>query len=151
MKITKILSILALILILGVIITSGCTNNPINQTTSSHFENSFVNFELPAGVTAKDTSNDTSLDIILFKNGKSIGEIDDEITSKEAIDAIDGSNTTFAGKNAIESNDEFGSQLYIKIRNDTQGNTIGIRIALDPGYSQDYEVIKNSFIIKKTP
>ena len=63
---------------------------------------------------------------------------------------MDGPNTTIAGKKAIESNDEFGSFLYIKIRKDSQGNTIGIRIELDPGHSQDYEVIKNSFVIKKT-
>ncbi|MGZ7136230.1 MAG: hypothetical protein ACXVHY_10165 [Methanobacterium sp.] len=150
MKIKKILPIL--ILILGVILISGCTNNPTNQTASSgYFENQFVKFELPAGVTAKDTSNDTSFDIILYKNGNSIGEIDSEVNPQQAIDAIDGYNTTFAGKNAVESNDEFGSQLYIKIRNDTQGNSVGIRISLDPGYSKDYEVIKNSFVIKKAP
>ncbi|MGZ7209449.1 MAG: hypothetical protein ACXVHV_06205, partial [Methanobacterium sp.] len=95
MKIKKILPIL--ILILGVILISGCTNNPTNQTASSgYFENQFVKFELPAGVTAKDTSNDTSFDIILYKNGNSIGEIDNEVNPQQAIDAIDGNNTTFA-------------------------------------------------------
>ena len=80
-----------------------------------------------------------------------MGEIYSVVTPPQALNAIDGNNTTFAGKKAIESNDEFGSFLYIMIRNDSEGNNIGIRIELDPGYSQDYEVIRNSFVIKKTP
>jgi hypothetical protein len=153
-KIKKIAVIIILIMILSVLGISGCINNPTNQTNnqtfSGHFENQYVKFELPAGVTAKDSSNDTSFDIILYKNGKDIGEISSAVTSPQALSAIDGYNTTFAGYEAIESNDEFGSLLYIKIRNDSQGNNLGIRIELDPGYSKDYEYIKNSFVIKKT-
>jgi hypothetical protein len=140
----------------GVLGTAGCNNNSTNQTnynqtdSAGHFENQYVKFDLPAGVTAKGTSNDTSFDIILYKNGKDMGEISSAITPPKALGAIDGHNTTFAGKKAIESNDEFGSSLYILIRNDTQGNNIGIRIELDPGYSADYKVIRNSFVIKKT-
>jgi hypothetical protein len=154
-KIQKITLTIALIMILGVVVISGCINNSTNQTMNStasagHFENQYVKFELPAGVTAKDTSNDTSFDIILFKNGRDIGEINSVVAPPQALNAIEGSNTTFAGKKAIESNDEFGSSLYILIRTDSQGNNIGIRIELDPGYQEDYKYIKNSFIIKKT-
>lgn len=152
-KIQKIMLIIVLIIILGVLgivyINSTNQTNSNQTAVAGHFENQYVKFELPAGVTAKDTSNDTSFDIILYKNGKDIGEINSAVTPPQAINAIDGSNTTFAGKKAIESNSEFGSSLYIMIRNDTQGNNIGIWIELDPGYSQDYESIKNSFVIKK--
>lgn len=151
---SKITLILVLIMILGVGI-SGCINSTNqttnNQTVSGHFENQYVKFELPPGVTAKDTSNDTSFDIILFKNGIDIGEINNAVLPPQAINAMDGTNTTFKGKNAIEFNDEFGSLLYTKIRTDDQGNSVGIQIELDSGYQKDYEIIKNSFIIKKTP
>lgn len=153
-KIQKML-IIVLIMILGVlgvfVYINNSTNPTSNQTAvAGHFENQYVKFELPTGVTAKDTSNNTSFDIILYKNGKDIGEINSAVTPPQAINAIDGSNTTFTGKKAIESNSEFGSSLYIMIRNDSQGNNIGIWIELDPGHSQDYEFIKNSFVIKKT-
>lgn len=148
---------MSLIVISGILSISGCINNSTNQTSynetdlAGHFENQFVKFDLPAGITAKGISNDTSFDIILFKNGNDIGEISSADIPPQALNAIEGHNTTFAGKKAIESNDEFGSSLYIQIRNKTQGNNVGIRIELDPGYSNDYEVIKNSFVIKKTP
>jgi len=147
--------IISLILISGVFI-SGCVNNSTNATnynqtdSAGHFENQYVKFNLSEGVTAKGTSNDTAFDIILYTKGKDMGEVYSVITPPQALKAIDGHNTTFAGYKAIESNDEFGSYLYIMIRNDTQGNNIGIRIDLDPGYSGDYDVIKNSFVIKKT-
>jgi len=154
-KIKKI--IILLILILSVLSISEFINNSVNQTRNSnqvsgHFENQYIEFDLPEGVTVQDISNNkTFFDVILYKNGVDFGEIDNEITPPQAINALDGSNITFADKKAIESNDEFGSYLYIIIKNDTQGNTIGIRIELDPGYSKDYEVIKNSFVIKNTP
>lgn len=158
LNIRKIVPIIALIIILSVIgiygyitVSTNQTMNKSNQSTSSgHFENQFVKFELPEGVTAQDTSNNSSFDIILYKNGKDIGEISNTVNPPQAIGAMEGSNTTFKGRAAIESNDEFGSFLYIKIRNDSEGNSVGIRIELDPGYSKDYEVIKNSFVIKKT-
>ena len=155
-KIQKIMVIFALIMILAVVSISGCINNSTNQTnynqtdSAGHFENQYVKFNLSTGITAKGASNDTGFDIILFKNGKDIGEISSEVTPPQALSAIDGSNITFRGKKAIEENDDFGSHLYIIIRDDTQGNSIGIRIELDPGYSEDYGVIKNSFVIKKT-
>lgn len=159
LNIRKIVPIITLIIILSVIgiygyitvSTNQTMNNNSNQSTSSgQFENQFVKFELPAGVTAKDTSNDSSFDIILYKNGKDIGEISNTVNPPQAIGAMEGSNTTFKGRSAIESNDEFGSFLYIKIRNNSEGNSVGIRIELDPGYSKEYEIIKNSFVIKKT-
>ena len=150
-KMQKLILISILILIPGIVSISGCINNSDNKKIiSGHFENQYIKFNLPAGVTAEDVSkNQTSFDLILYKNGNSIGEINSEVTPPQAINALDGSNTTFAGKKAIESNDEFGSLLYIKFRNDSQGNTIGIRIELDPGFSKDYESIKNSLVIKK--
>ncbi len=143
-------------MILGAIVVSGCVNSPINQTNSNetaitgHFENQYIKFELPDGISAKETSNDTSFDIILYKNGADIGEISSTNMPPQALDALEGNNTTFAGKKAILSNDDFGSLLYIKIRNDSNGNNIGIRIELDPGYQNEFEYIKNSFVIKKS-
>jgi hypothetical protein len=123
----------------------------MNNVSVGHFENQYVKFELPPGVTAKDISNNgTSFDIILYKSGKDMGEINSVVIPPQALNKVEGSNVTFAGKKAIESNDEFGSFLYILIRTDGQGNNVGIRIELDPGYQEDYEYIKNSFIIKKT-
>lgn len=122
----------------------------MNNTSVGHFENQYVKFELPPGVTAKDISNDTSFDIILYKDGKDIGEINSVVIPSQALNRVEGSNVIFTGKKAIESNDEFGSFLYIMIRTDSQGNNIGIRIELDPGYQGDYEYIRNSFVIKKT-
>ncbi|WP_414469834.1 hypothetical protein [Methanobacterium sp. ACI-7] len=80
-----------------------------------------------------------------------IGEINSAILPPQARNVIEGSNTTIGSKKAIESNDEFGSSLYIIIQDNIQGDNTGIWIEMDPGYQKDYEYIKNSFIIKKVP
>lgn len=149
------LIILVLIIVAGVITipwyTGQGNNNTTNTTTSNAnsqntFENQFIKFTVPPGIVISDNSTNQSIDIMLTKDGKEIGEITSAVDTQEAANELGGNNIKIAGKDAIELIDELGNSAYIKT-SDSQG----IWIDLESGYTTEYQTIRDSFVIKQVP
>lgn len=149
---------LVIILIAGAVALSGCvapsvndTNNTTQQnttqtaaSTNNTYQNKFVSFTKPDGLTITDNSNDTSLDV-LFKQGDTfVAEINFSSTGQDYVNDIiaQSTKTTIANKTAYEFSDSTNKQAYI------DG---GILIRFNSNYMAQYNTVKDSLVIFKNP
>lgn len=144
-------------ILLVVIFVSGCTNS----STTSHkvFENQFVKFNVPDGITVVDDSTDTDLELTFMKGSDMIGGmsgigIDPTVYNDLIIKAPDEYyKTTIAGYSAIEGKTKLSIEAWIPTGGKTEenGNLLGIEFDFDIPYTSEFNIVKNSLKIKKTP
>lgn len=148
---------LVIILIVGAVALSGCVAPKVNDTnttpqnttqtaasTNNTFQNKFVSFTIPDGLTIQDNSNDTSLDVMLKQGDTFVGEINFSSTGEDYVNDIiaQSTKTTIANKTAYVFSDSTTKQAYI------DG---GILIRFNSDFIAPFNTVKDSFVIIKNP
>lgn len=148
---------LIIILIVGAVTLSGCVAPKVNDKNTTQqnttqtapsmndtFQNKFVSFTKPDGLTIVDNSNDTSLDVMFKKGDTFVGEINFSSTGQDYVNDIisHSTKTTIANKTAYEFSDSTNKQAYI------DG---GILIRFNFDFMTQYDTVKNNFVIIKNP
>lgn len=141
---------LVLILAIGVI--------PISS--GKVFENEYIKFQIPDGVNVTDKTENNSVNVELNKGSeKKIITISTKPGTdnifKYANDVPNSKKTTVAGKEALEITEGTGIKLIIRGADQYEVNklTYIIEFEIDSSekYSSEYNTVKNSLVIKKTP
>lgn len=144
-------------IIILVIMISGCTSNDKN-TSNKVFDNQYVKFQIPNGLTVTDNSTDTNLDLTFMKGSEMIGDmgglsINPDTYNNLVVAAPDEyKKTIIAGKDAIEYKNSYTIGAYIPTgETNSIGYYLGVSVDFDIPYSSEYYIIRNSLMIKKTP
>jgi hypothetical protein len=139
--------------------TPSSTNTTIstpatNTSTGTTFSNQYISFTKPTDLTITDNSTSNQLDVQLWKDTTIIGEISSSAFSPTDYSntlALGSTSTTIAGKPAEEYSDSGSQGVYINLGTLKNGDKIIINIDFDPAYTTDYNLVKNSLVIKQTP
>jgi len=148
-----------LILIAGILLvlaSSGCTtNNTTNSSNTSSngtFENEWVKFSYPPGMTVADGSLNQDLLVQIYKNGTNSSMITTiNFASNNRKDLLDrfpnATNITVAGKEALTANDELGRYVYVYLG---QGDQTLV-LYFDPNSGDVFQQVTKTLVIKKIP
>lgn len=148
------LPIFIISVLIFVIIISGCTSNDAN-TTNKVFENQYVKFQIPNGLTVTDESTDIDLELIFMKDSEMIGDMTGLSTSPDSYNNLanfpeEYKKTIIAGKDAIEYKNAYSIGAMIPTGETNKiGYLMGIMIDFDAPYSSEYYIIRNTLMIKK--
>ncbi len=157
--------ILVIILVIGIVALSGCTAPKVNDTNTQQnstqvsptannniFENKYISFTKPDGLTITDNSTDKTLDIQLYKGSDFIGEISSFGANPSTYNDIFniGTSTTIAGKKAVESY-ENTIDAYVDTGATSGNYKVLLNLNFDSDTSSAYNIVKNSLTIKQTP
>lgn len=145
--------ILLIIIFIGIFAyLSFSSENSINTSNLATYENEYIKFKIPEG-TQLDVNSSKAIDITILKNGTEIGEIfyiaDYEAEDPEnlKLDKNKGlKNITISGYRTLQYTDSLELGSYILLE-----RSKGIFVNFDPDYENEYNVVKNTFVIKKVP
>lgn len=124
------------------------SNSDDKSSNSNFFENKYVKFKIPEG-TQVQVNSSKLIKINIIKDGEPIVEIDYSQSDSDNLKRNTNyglKNTTISGYNAIEYNDplELGSYMILE-------RSKGLFVDFDPDYKKEYDIVKNSLVIKKVP
>jgi DNA-directed RNA polymerase subunit RPC12/RpoP len=131
-----------------------------NQTSSSggtSFQNQYVSFQYPTGFDVKEITDSSAssktLDVGIYQNGNLVGEISYYQNQPADLTTMQKTytQTTTAGKNALENSASDGLYDEILLGTSSSGENKIIRIETDKDQTTLYQKIKETFTIKQTP
>lgn len=140
---------LIITIIAGVIGVSGCLQDNYNDSTTptdKNFENQFISFNHTSNSYALDNSTNEKLNVLLFDNGKLIGEIKSTNTTPGNAAYLQSSKIIVANKPTTELANSDGINAFIKLN-----DKLNLLIDFEQDYTGEYKLIKNTLIIKKEP
>lgn len=158
--------ILVISLIIGAVALSGCVAPEMNNTTTNSsqnstqtaasvnntFENKYISFTKPEGLTIIDNSTNESLDVLFYKGDKFVAVLSsfgaNPMTYQDIFST--GNNVTIAGKNSVESY-ETTINTYVNTGSNSGDCKVLINLEFDSDNSGAYNTVKDSLKIISIP